>query len=205
LRIIGRNIENLIFHLFGSLYYKIPKFPDGARILDLGRGTKKVPNSIGIDIVNLSSVDIVCDIEKGLPFVHNSFDFIYTSHVMEHTSNLPEVMKETHRILKKGGLLIALVPYYKSYAAFQDPTHKSFFTLNTFEYFCNKQNVAPKWYFDFSFDRIRRKSLLFRFNFSPFKILLGIIFNSSPRLQKFYERSFFSIFPADKLQIEIEK
>jgi hypothetical protein len=44
-------------------------------------------------------------------------------------------MQEIYRISKPGATLRIKVPYFKSTAAFKDPTHVSFFTERTFEYF----------------------------------------------------------------------
>jgi len=46
-------------------------------------------------------------------------------------------MEDLYRILKPGGVLKITVPYYNSKGTFQDPTHKRFFTEETFLYFTN--------------------------------------------------------------------
>jgi len=52
------------------------------------------------------------DISKGLPFSNEEVDYIYTSHMLEHlTSEKADfVLKECHRVLKKGGIVRILVP-----------------------------------------------------------------------------------------------
>jgi SAM-dependent methyltransferase len=52
-----------------------------------------------------------------------------------------EIMNEVHRILKPGGLFIALTPCFPSPAAFGDPTHINFISEGTYEYFA-KHNFA---------------------------------------------------------------
>jgi len=52
-----------------------------------------------------------------------------------------EIMNEVHRILKPGGLFIALTPCFPSPAAFGDPTHVNFISEGTYEYFA-KHNFA---------------------------------------------------------------
>jgi len=44
-------------------------------------------------------------------------------------------MEEIYRVCKSGAKVKIKVPYFKSTAAFKDPTHLSFFTERTFEYF----------------------------------------------------------------------
>jgi hypothetical protein len=48
-------------------------------------------------------------------------------------------MQEIYRICRPGASVILRVPYYTSIGAFKDPTHKSFFTEETFKYFSSHQ------------------------------------------------------------------
>ena len=57
------------------------------KILDIGCGRNKRKDAIGIDIVKLEGVDIVCNLEEGLPFKDNTFDLVYASHILEHIHN----------------------------------------------------------------------------------------------------------------------
>jgi hypothetical protein len=54
---------------------------------------------------------------------------------LEHINDVPALMEELYRICKHDAVVKIRVPYFKSTAAFKDPTHKSFFTERTFEYF----------------------------------------------------------------------
>jgi ubiquinone/menaquinone biosynthesis C-methylase UbiE len=82
---------------------------------------------IGVDIVNCEGVDVVHDLTKfPYPFKDESADAIYTCHFQEHLDG-DERMKffnECYRILKPGGKMRHIHPYYKSVRAVQDPTHK---------------------------------------------------------------------------------
>jgi SAM-dependent methyltransferase len=82
---------------------------------------------IGVDIVNCEEVDKVHDLTKfPYPFKDESVDAIFSSHFVEHLDGT-ERMKffdECYRILKPGGKMRHLHPYYKSVRAIQDPTHK---------------------------------------------------------------------------------
>ena len=109
--------------------------------IDLGCGTRKKEGTIGIDKFPAPGVDIVCDIEKGIPVEDGSVDKIYTTYFLEHVSNLIFVFQEMYRVLVDGGVVELLVPYYTSINAFKDPTHKHFFTEETFKYFSRE-----KWY-----------------------------------------------------------
>jgi ubiquinone/menaquinone biosynthesis C-methylase UbiE len=82
---------------------------------------------IGVDIVDCEGVDVVHDLTKfPYPFKDESADAIYTCHFQEHLDG-DERMKffnECYRILKPGGKMRHIHPYYKSVRAVQDPTHK---------------------------------------------------------------------------------
>ena len=110
-------------------------------IVDLGCGTRKKSGAIGLDKYAGDGVDIVCDVEKGIPIEDNSVDEIHSNHFLEHVDDTIFIFQEMYRILANGGLVELTVPYYASINAFKDPTHKSFFTEDTFRYFSKS-----KWY-----------------------------------------------------------
>lgn len=69
------------------------------------------------------------------PFKDNSFDIAFARHVLEHTKEFLDVMNELWRILRRNGKLYIRVPYWNCDGSVQDPTHRHFFTENTFRYF----------------------------------------------------------------------
>ena len=104
--------------------------------IHLGCGNKPLPNFINIDYYNQTHADIIANLECELPFSSESVDFIYSDNVFEHIKNLLGLMRECHRVLRKGGVLAVKVPYFKSRHAFVDPTHCNFFTLQSMDYYC---------------------------------------------------------------------
>ncbi len=48
---------------------------------------------------------------ESIPFTENSFDFIFSSHVLEHCCDVIKVLKEFIRVLKPGGLVILILPH----------------------------------------------------------------------------------------------
>ena len=129
--------------------------------IDLGAGRVKRPGYISVDRIRGEGVDVVCDAEERLPFLDNSVDEVFSRHLFEHIQNLVQLFEEVHRICKPGARVHINVPYYTSIKAFKDPTHVTFFTERTFEYFEGKS-----WEnFDFPFRgsfRVRKIEYLYQ-------------------------------------------
>lgn len=107
--------------------------PGDYNVLDLGCGTKKYKGKpgqrvIGVDKVKTPCVDVVCDIDTGIPFSNDSIDMIHMDNSLEHVKSFENTMREIYRVLKKGGEVLIKVPHYSSYRAFT-LDHKQFFTV----------------------------------------------------------------------------
>lgn len=80
----------------------------------------------------LSNFDIrKCDLERDqFPFKDNYFDFVFSKSVLEHVYNTENIVKETYRVLKPGGISVQLTPDWATdYKVFwDDPTHVKPFT-----------------------------------------------------------------------------
>jgi SAM-dependent methyltransferase len=106
------------------------------KILDLGCGNRKRPGAIGIDVNPRADADVIHDLDScPYPFADSLFDEIYADNVLEHLQDVIKVMEELHRISKPGGLVKIIVPYFRAKWAFIDPTHRHFFTVDSFSYF----------------------------------------------------------------------
>ncbi len=55
------------------------------------------------------------------------------------------MMEEIHRICKKGGVVKIMVPYFRSAWASIDPTHKHYFTANSFSYFDPDNPICQRY------------------------------------------------------------
>jgi SAM-dependent methyltransferase len=113
------------------------------------------------DIVALDGVDVVHDLSKRpWPWRDAEFDVLLAIQVLEHLDDLGAVMEELCRIVKPGGCLLVEVPYALNKAYFQDFTHRTPFTENTFDYFA-PDGEAPPWsdYNYYSRARLRTKRL----------------------------------------------
>ncbi len=165
--------------------------------LNIGCGKDIREGYVNLDIVKLKGVDVVCDINKKLPFKKNHFDEILAMDILEHVDDLPKVMKDLHRILKPKGILKIRVPHFLESSAYNDPTHKNFFAYNTFDFFLNKDE---NFYFDFGFRAIRKK-----FEFAPYafwRFFIGPFANKFPNV---YENTPLKIFQPLNLRVTLIK
>jgi hypothetical protein len=81
---------------------------------------------------------------------------IYTRHFLEHVESrdLRPLLLEMDRVLRPGGRIHVIVPHYSNPYFYSDPTHRLFFGVHTFSYFCQssclhrsvpKYAVIPGW------------------------------------------------------------
>lgn len=107
------------------------------KIVNLGCGTTKLPNSIGVDVVPIDGyVDVVHDLDVlPYPFKDNEIDEIHMYHVLEHLHDPLKKMEELHRIMKPGGIAYIRVPHFSSMGGFTDITHVRPFGYLSFDCF----------------------------------------------------------------------
>ncbi|RME93408.1 MAG: methyltransferase domain-containing protein [Verrucomicrobia bacterium] len=122
--------------------------------LNLGCGEKYLPGYVNCDVLPGVKADRHFDLNRPpYPFEADSVDEVLMDNVLEHLDDVTAVMGEIHRILRPGGRAHILVPYAKSDWAFQDPTHKHFFTEQSMNYFC--EGWPYNYYVPFRFRLIR--------------------------------------------------
>jgi SAM-dependent methyltransferase len=93
------------------------------RILDFGCGSRpyeslflNAAEYVGVDLQATghdhidSKVDVFYD-GKTLPFRDADFDAVVSFEVFEHVFNLPEVLREIHRVTKESGHLLISIPF----------------------------------------------------------------------------------------------
>lgn len=82
----------------------------------------------GVDLENYNGKKIFrVNLENDrLPFDDNTFDVVFGKSILEHINNPLNMMKETYRVLKPGGLFINLVPNWITciYLYYTDSFHK---------------------------------------------------------------------------------
>jgi len=93
---------------------------------DIGFGGDKIKKEdcLGIDYAQpyaytgKDKVDIACDVMKEkIPVADNTFDYVYTSHLIEDFTDTTKALEEFIRILRPGGSLILVFPDQPKYEA----------------------------------------------------------------------------------------
>lgn len=181
-------------------------------VIDLGCGQKKRAGSVGIDAIDLPHVDIVADLNDGLPFLPDeSVDAIHSDHFLEHVERLEFIVAEIARVLKKGARAYISVPHFSNPYFYSDYTHRRFFGLYTFFYFVDEPwQLARKVPSFYTPTRIRVESQ--RLVFRPgtgrpgrYHRALNKIVNRSPGAQEFYEEHLCYLFPCYELQVVLTR
>ncbi len=177
------------------------------KILEIGSGKnfykgKKTEDVVHLDAVKLQHVEIVHNLNNfPYPFEKDTFNVVIANHVLEHLDHFLETMNEIHRILRPGGTVKIKVPYFGSPNAFTDPTHKKFFTKESFDYW----DKTTEYGFEYnhqvnkSFYLIEKKLIFAKgLKYS----LVSWIENKKPA---FYEVHISRIIPADEIYFELGK
>ena len=175
----------------------------GRRVLDIGCGRKKLAGAVGLDRFPLPGVDVVADLDQGLPFPAESFDAVSANQVFEHVRDLVALVHEVHRVLTPGGVLVAHVPYFRSSWAHIDPTHVRAFTINSMDYFV----AGTPTHRDYRFGEqaFRRMEVILDHDFRPRavrRLFAGLALRHPAR----FENSFLSnLFVFQQLTFVLEK
>jgi len=158
--------------------------------LHLGCGEDIKEGYVNVDLVKLKGVDVVWDLNIfPWPFKDNQFEEVFATATFEHLDNLVKVMGEVYRVSKPNAIIDIGVPHFSSLGAFRDPTHKTFFTYYTFDYF--DKNFEYNFYSNARFKIISRKIVYGKG--------LGLFQWIANKFPKFHEISLRKILPAKSL------
>jgi predicted SAM-dependent methyltransferase len=112
--------------------------------LNLGACDRKIVEYLSVDIV--APADIVTDLSKPWPWADSSIQAVKAFDIIEHIEDKIHFMNELHRVLIPGGKAEIEVPNATHGAgAFQDPTHCSFWTMNSFQYFEERSSYRKRF------------------------------------------------------------
>lgn len=179
-----------------------------AIVLELGCGPSKREGRIGVDRLDLPGVDIVADVNQGLQFLpDHSVDAIYSESFFEHIDDLPLLVAEIVRVLKKGGKNFMFVPHFSNPLYYSDYTHTKFFGLYTMYYFCSEKNQlrrkVPNFYTNVRI-RVLSQRLMFQSSFRGvrfFKKVFQKLVNLNTWTQEFYEENLCYLIPCYGMNI----
>ena len=94
--------------------------PEGSRVLDLGGNKVNKRGQFNIENYGLHVIYANLSTEKHpnvqsdaalLPFADGCFDVVICSELLEHVQAPPQVLREAHRILRRGGILLICAPF----------------------------------------------------------------------------------------------
>ncbi len=172
-------------------------------ILDIGCGLNKKPGAIGID----SSINVNPDVLHNLnkfpyPFEDNTFDLVYCDNVLNELDYFFKTMEEIYRITKPGGTVKVINPYFRSRYAFIHPNIKSFFNINTFNYFDPDHIIFNKY--KYSQAKFKTTKMIFNENVTHnrYSRIISFFANKYPVN---YEIYLSNIFPLDSLTWYLKK
>jgi hypothetical protein len=120
---------------------QVDEAPAPIKLLDIGCGPNKAPDSIGMDAIAFPGVDIVHDLRvTPWPLADNSVETATCSHVLEHLTNFDDkwervrFFNELWRVmvpveygpsgLPVKGFARIVIPHWASNRYYGDPTHK---------------------------------------------------------------------------------
>ena len=102
--------------------------------LNLGCCDRAIRGFLGVDLV--PPADVIADLSQPWPWPDSSVDEVAAYAVIEHIANRIHLLNELHRVLKPGAVAIVETPdAAKGPGFWQDPTHISGWTKNSFQYF----------------------------------------------------------------------
>ncbi|GAB3157838.1 hypothetical protein GCM10027290_59830 [Micromonospora sonneratiae] len=116
-------------------------------VLDLGCGpAKQYPDNLGFDLRVAPGVHAQADLSRSLPVADNSVDVIFTVHILEHLIDFLVLVDECHRVLRPGGVLHVMSPWWQHVNAVADPTHVRLLDVQTIKGICQRPPGTPRWY-----------------------------------------------------------
>ena len=167
-------------------------------ILNLGCGRNYIPGAVNVDLRSDVRADVIHDLNQiPWPFADNCFELVLAFHLIEHMDDVVAVMREIHRVARRGAIVRIRVPHFSSPDAFTDPTHLHQFGYFSFHFFsgehANAFDNCPK------FQRLQTKIAFAPSRVRPLDKLLARWANHAPAR---YERRLAWMFPAHELYNE---
>lgn len=125
--------------------------------LELGCGPadKRMQGFYGLDIDPELKPDIVCDLEEGIiPLPSDICKYIWMDYILEHLSNVGDIMQEIWRVGINGAMVYIGVPYYSWEGQHKDYSHKTTFAEDSYKYWDVREASVPHYGHTSKFDLI---------------------------------------------------
>ena len=182
------------------------------RLLNVGCGHDTRPGFVNVDLSPLPGVDVVATLgQHRLPFPEDTFSVALCRDVLEHV-DVVAALREVHRVLAPGGLVVISAVHFTSRNLYVDPTHVRGFSVRTLDFFVDGAGSLDRsYYFDFSFGdvldaTIQFNTLLGNGKYLVWDRLVEPLVNWSSVLQDLYELTFVSrLFPAANVVAVLRK
>jgi SAM-dependent methyltransferase len=171
--------------------------------LNVGCGHDVLDGFVNLDVADLPGVDVVASLgDEPLPFADGTFRTVLARDVLEHVDIVP-ALRELHRVMAPGGVLVISTVHFTSRNLWVDPTHRRGFSARTLEMFCPEgRGLERSYYFDFGFSQCRATVIQFSAELGAGRYLVWDrlvepVVNRSRRSQDLYEMTAAArIFPA---------
>lgn len=124
--------------------------------INLGCGDFKKEGWIGIDQYPYKCVDIVHDLNKGIPLRDNSVDEIYTSYFMHYIKDLYFFIHEIYRVCKDGAKITILESHFTSPPGDIETNKWRYNALDYFDYNNKDAELVKNNFFKF-----KKRELIF--------------------------------------------
>lgn len=164
---------------------------------------KKRLGAIGVDFSSRHNPDIIHDLNIfSYPFDEESVDEVYLDNVLEHLDNPIKVMEEIYRICKPGARVKIIVPYFRSKWAFIDPTQRTFYTINSFDYYDPGKSICHRY--DYTSARFIVRNIIFNESLRS-GFLKRLLVRYANRQPSCYESYLSPLFPLDDISFFLER
>lgn len=149
--------------------------PEGRTEIRLNVGAGDTDwGDVRLDIERTEQVNLLGDMHS-LPFEDEICSEVLMDNVLEHSPDTTGVLREIHRVLRPGGIVYIYVPYFNAHGAYADPTHRGFFSEQSFDYYTSRSGYEH--YADFEFELVSQdffySKLLYPIPFDRIKLKLG--------------------------------